>query len=369
MSSSVRGPLSPVVSSENSVSLLHSPEKISLRGRMSGEASPSAVCRHRRHSPVLVTPGADTHGLAEGRPSITVPRSAHLTSRSTSSGERRSHASLLPAVPKGILERASTVPIEQSQPKYLSVPPSLRLDAWTEPPGSSFNVRGGSYLEDKTKVPSMPAYFTLLTADLVKSHVPILGGLCAHPKERIQLALARERETGVKELPEFIFAVNLLVPGYHMVQYFGCNSLSDIKNPKTSFERIANQFFFGASDEFRNQAFKLIPRIVEGNFMVKKAVGTKPAILGKKLRQIYIKTDRFFEIIVDIDSDTVARKITKLSLGYAKTLHVDMAFVLEGKEWEHLPEQIAGVIRLQGIDFKDKDGKRLVIPEENDVTN
>jgi len=75
----------------------------------------------------------------------------------------------------------------------------------------------------------------------------------------------------------------------------------------------------GASDEFRNQAFKLIPRIVEGNFMVKKAVGTKPAILGKKLRQIYIKTDRFFEIIVDIDSDTVARKITKLSLGYVST--------------------------------------------------
>ena len=53
----------------------------------------------------------------------------------------------------------------------------------------------------------------------------------------------------------------------------------------------------------------------------------------------------------------------------AKTLHVDMAFVLEGKEREHLPEQIAGVIRLQGIDFKDKDGKRLVIPEGNDVTN
>ena len=46
-----------------------------------------------------------------------------------------------------------------------------------------------------------------------------------------------------------------------------------------------------------------------------------------------------------------------------------MAFVLEGKEREHLPEQIAGVIRLQGIDFKDKDGKRLVIPEGNDVTN
>jgi hypothetical protein len=43
-------------------------------------------------------------------------------------------------------------------------------------------------------------------------------------------------------------------------------------------------------------------------------------------------------------------------------MHVDMAFVLEGKEKAHLPEQVAGVVRLQGIDFKDKDGKRVISP-------
>lgn len=64
---------------------------------------------------------------------------------------------------------------------------------------------------------------------------------------------------------------------------------------------------------------QLIPRIVEGNFVVKKAVGSKPAILGKKLKQIYIRTERFCEVIVDIDSDSVARKITKLSLGYVSS--------------------------------------------------
>ena len=238
--------------------------------------------------------------------------------------------------------------------KCLSDPLPLRLDAWTEPPGSSFQVRGGNYLEDKVKEPSQPSYFTLLTADLVKSPTPMLGGLCAHPTERIQRALARERNTGVKELPEFIFAVNLVIPGYHMVSYFGCDDVNLLHNPTTGFERLANKFFFGPSDEFRNQTFKvrqdllfllfhvdvsvstigivvqsltvylsfsqLIPRIVEGNYLVRKAVGTKPAILGKKLKQIYIRTERFCEVIVDIDSDSVARKITKLSLGYVSAI-------------------------------------------------
>jgi Protein ENHANCED DISEASE RESISTANCE 2, C-terminal len=350
----IRGPLSAVVSSENSDHPLPPSEKRSPRGRMSSEMSPSpsSVCRHRRHSPVLVTPGGSMHDLAEGRTVITVPRSGKMKSRSSSgsgSSRRCSDGSPSAVLPKKV-ERASTVSTDQSQMKYLSDPLPLRLDAWTEPPGSSFQVRGGNYLEDKVKAPSQPSFFTLLTADLVKSPTPMLGGLCAHPEERIQRALARERNTGVKELPEFIFAVNLVIPGYHMVSYFGCDDLNLLRNPSTGFERIANKFFFGPSDDFRNQSFKvrqdscvllllfqvelsvstfgtvkisscpsrfqLIPRIVEGNYLVRKAVGTKPAILGKKLKQIYIRTERFCEVIVDIDSDSVARKITKLSLGY-----------------------------------------------------
>jgi len=255
MSGSVRGPLSSVMSSENSDRPVRSSEKRSPRGRIPIEASsPSTVCRHRRHSPVIITPGAEMHELAEGRPSITVPCKASTT-RSSSDGKRRSWSA--PFVPRASLERASTVPMEQSRARYLNDPPPLRLDAWTEPPGSSFMVRGPSYLDDKEKVASEPSYFTLLTADLVKSTEPILGGLCAHPNERIQQALARERATGVKELPEFIFAVNLLVPGYHMISYFGCDNLGGLKNPTTGFERTANQFFFGESDTFRDQSFKV----------------------------------------------------------------------------------------------------------------
>jgi hypothetical protein len=55
---------------------------------------------------------------------------------------------------------------------------------------------------------------------------------------------------------------------------------------------------------------------VKGNFVVKKAVGRKPTILGKKVKQHYIRNDRFFELIVDVGSDSIAKKVVGLCGGY-----------------------------------------------------
>jgi hypothetical protein len=236
------------------------------------------------------------------------------------------------------------------------------LEAWSEPAAETFQVRGSNYLKDRAKVPSQESAFRLLTVDLVQADKPIYTGLCAHPQERIQQALKRERKTGVKELPPFVFAVNLCVPGektYHQVSYFGIDNMDEIKHPSTPFGRLMNQFIFGESDEFRLKTFKLIPRIVEGNFVVRKAVGSKPTILGRKFKHYFIRGPNYFEIIVDIASDPVAQRIVKLVLGYTKTLVVDMMFLLEGVEEQYLPERAFGGVRLKNIDFKEKDGKRM----------
>jgi hypothetical protein len=42
-------------------------------------------------------------------------------------------------------------------------------------------------------------------------------------------------------------------------------------------------------DDFRNQRFKLIPRIVDGPWVVKASIPQKPALLGQKLTQRYAK--------------------------------------------------------------------------------
>jgi len=238
-------------------------------------------------------------------------------------------------------------------------PPPLRIDAWLESSAENYQVRSRRYMTNKIKQPSEPSAFKLVSVDLIKTERPIYSGMCAHPEERVQKALKR----GV--LPEFIFAVNLCIPAQqilHAVFYFAADQkcMDEIKQCRTPFGRIMKQFIFGDSDSYRNKTFKLIPRIVEGNYVVRKAVGSKPAILGKKIKQYYVRTDRYLEVIVDIASDPVAKRITKLCLGCIKTIVVDIMFALEGNDESTLPERILGGARIKNLDFNKTDGKRTV---------
>lgn len=340
-----------------------------------GNVPPSGtICGARSQSTTLIADVNTPHELLAGR----VTRLS-ITSNNSESVPK------LPS-PMGSLFRSSTVPNNQMYSEMTNHPPSLRLDAWSEIFAHNFVVRGSNYLNDNKKVCSESSLFQLLTVDLVCSDAPNFRGLCSHPHERIQQALQKEKATGIKQLPSFVFAVNLCVPAaaltsptgttpvkspskakstncYHLVAYFGIEDISIIttNHQSTAIGRLCHQFFFGESDKFRDTTFKLIPRIAEGNFVVRKAVGSKPSILGKKLRQYYIRTDRFMELIVDIGSDSVATRIVKLALGYAKSLTVDMMFVLEGATDETLPERILGGVRVKEIDFKNKDGQRACV--------
>ncbi len=382
--------------SEQSESSASTPQTRPVSFPRAGSTSPSSICDRRKLSTGIATTTPARHPALQGRPVVALPDLNHTSTKVMMAAPRSappkaprfapdngrprparlvaaagkstkamggSSVAPLPAA-KPLLHRATSAPVVKDQARLVRIdPPPLRLDAWSEPAAETFQVRGPNYLTDKAKEPSQEAAFHLLTVDMVQAEQPIYTGLCAHPQQRIQQALKRERETGVQELPSFIFAVNLCVPGdktYHQVSYFGVDNFDDILHPTTPFGRLMNKFIFGESDEFRNKTFKLIPRIVEGNFVVRKAVGSKPTILGRKINMHYIRGPNFFEIIVDIASDPVAQRIVKLVLGYTKTLVVDMMFLLEGADQAFLPERVFGGVRLKNIDLKQKDGSRCV---------
>ena len=378
-------------------------------GNASGDASasptadaPSSVCQQRKLSAAIVTAQDASHGnsdIVAGRPTMTVgdlpaklqfeTPPAKLKSSPFSGGFKRGVSTSNPkrtvredlmgskhsngncsglnisSLNHKSLTRQMSSPAENEMGKVLVDPPACRVDAWAESPALSFNVRGQTYLKDSRKEPSEEALFTLLTVDIIQTAdgKGIMAGICGHPDERIQRALRREKETGIPQLPEFIFCVNLAMPGppfYHVMIYFGCDDIDVLTNTDTPLGRLAKPFFFGDSDDFRDNTFKLIPRIVDGNFVVKKAVGSKPTILGRKLKQHYIRTPRYLELIVDIQSDAIAKKVVALTVGYAKTLIVDMMFLLEGDSEETLPERILGGVRIKNLDFKKRDGQRKV---------
>lgn len=51
------------------------------------------------------------------------------------------------------------------------------------------------------------------------------------------------------------------------------------------------------------------------NFMVRKAVGSTPAIMGNKIKQSYIQGERFFELMIDTGSSSVANGVMRICNG------------------------------------------------------
>ncbi|KAK1578845.1 hypothetical protein Q3G72_033554 [Acer saccharum] len=146
-----------------------------------------------------------------------------------------------------------------------------------------------------------------------------------------------------KKLP-FILVFNLQVPAkpnYNLVLYYACSR-------PVNKDSLLGKFVDG-TDAYRDSRFKLIPSIVEGYWMVKRAVGTKACLLGKAVTCRYLRQDNFLEIDVDIGSSSVARSVIGLVLGYVTSLVVDLGILIEAKEEGELPEYVLGTVQLNCI--------------------
>lgn len=208
-------------------------------------------------------------------------------------------------------------------------------NCWTSPHGKGFMIRGKTYLKDSSKIRGGVPLLKLLAVDWIKTENSI-DHVALRPFSTVQ------SEAGQK-LP-FIFVINLQIPAkpnYNLVFYFASER-------PVSKDSLLGRFLHG-SDEFRDSRFKLIPSIVKGYWMVKRAVGSKACLLGKAVTCRYLRQDNFLEIDVDIGSSSVARGVIGLVLGYVTSLVVDLAILLEAQEENELPEYLLGTVRLNCV--------------------
>ncbi|CAL9087316.1 protein ENHANCED DISEASE RESISTANCE 2-like isoform X1 [Musa acuminata AAA Group] len=208
-------------------------------------------------------------------------------------------------------------------------------NCWSSPSGQGFMIRGKNYLKDYSKIVGGDPLLKLIGVDWFRADNSI-DKVALHPKSFIQ------SEAG-KRLP-FILIINLEIPSkpnYSMVLYYAAEK-------PINKESLLGRFLDG-TNMFRDSRFKLIPRIVEGYWMVKRAVGSKACLLGKAVTCKYLRQDNFLEIDVDIGSSSVARSIISLVLGYITSIVVDLAILIEAKEEEELPEYILGTVRLNRV--------------------
>ncbi|CAA0819955.1 Protein of unknown function (DUF1336 [Striga hermonthica] len=208
-------------------------------------------------------------------------------------------------------------------------------NCWSSPDGSGFMIRGKTYLKDSMKVKGGEPLLKLIAVDWFKVE-DCVTRVALHPKSLVQ------SDAG-KNLP-FILVINLEVPAkpnYSLVLYYAAD------RPVNKNSLLGK--FIDGTDMFRDSRFKLIPSIVEGYWMVKRAVGTKACLLGKAVTCNYLRQDNFLEIDVDIGSSSVARGVIGLVLGYVTSIVVDLAIVIEAKEASELPEYILGTVRLNRV--------------------
>ncbi|KAJ1436958.1 START-like domain superfamily [Sesbania bispinosa] len=208
-------------------------------------------------------------------------------------------------------------------------------NCWTSPSGEGFKIRGKNYLKDNSKIVGGDPLLKLIAVDWLKVD-KAADRIALHSRSLAQ------SEAG-KKLP-FILVFNLQVPAkpnYSLVLYYASD------RPINKDSLLAK--FLDGNDTFRDSRFKLIPSIVEGYWMVKRAVGTKACLLGKAVTCKYFRQDNFLEIDVDIGSSSVARSVVGLVLGYVTSLVVDLAILIEAKEEDELPEYILGTVRLNRI--------------------
>ncbi|CAI5462599.1 unnamed protein product [Closterium sp. Yama58-4] len=211
--------------------------------------------------------------------------------------------------------------------------------AWKQAAADNFCVRGATYLSDGIKIPAAQPLLSLLAVDWFKSDSRI-DNVAARPGSVMQ------SEAG-KKLP-FVFVLNLQVPGkpnYSCVAYFAADR--PVKK-----DSLLGRFVNTEDDAFRNSRFKLIPRIEEGFWAVKRAVGTKAAILGKALTCSYYKGENYLEMDVDVGSSSVARSVIGLVLSYVTSLVVDLALLIEAQAADELPEYLLGTITLMRLEPK-----------------
>lgn len=220
---------------------------------------------------------------------------------------------------------------------------------WDDVDATQISVRGPTFLSDKVKKPSPPAIFEVVHVDLFDADqeggYPNVGPV----PEGLVSELRRAGED------RFLFVANFCMPPLHLAIAFAVKGSVGRALPAANGDpakELFRRFVEEMDDKERSQRFKVIPWVREGPWLVQKAVGRTPAIIGKSLKVNYYQSPGdYFEVSIDIFSSSAAQRILGLMKGAAKALTMEVFFVLEGKCSEELPEHILGGFRVSHGDL------------------
>ena len=159
----------------------------------------------------------------------------------------------------------------------------------------------------------------------------------------------------------FLLVVNFVLPFGNLLAYHyrpdGTNGgpINVEREGSVPAERLWRKFLEG-DKAYRDKRLKFVPRMVEAPWMVKKMVGSAPALIAQKLPTTYYGSieENYLEISLDVTAGpAIANTIATTVAGKSDAVTVDLAFLIEGLvDDEELPEQILALYRLHHVNMK-----------------
>lgn len=218
---------------------------------------------------------------------------------------------------------------------------------WADGEYSFFRLRGASYLSDRKKQPAGFAICVLAGMELwtVERHV---SNVAALPGSWLQ----RQRRAGLRS---FVFTVCFQNPGSaaaprtSMVMSFaaaGQETLDELLAAQTPFARSLRRYVGG-----EHNLLKLIPCILEGPPLVRGLLPRTPVLVTKNVPQTVTHVGAN-SITVDIDVSSCRwadRFFRHIFHRVAGSLVGDIAFLLEGRSAEELPETLLAVAHVANV--------------------
>eukprot|EP00658_Telonema_sp_P-2_P037661 TRINITY_DN2707_c0_g2_i2.p1 TRINITY_DN2707_c0_g2~~TRINITY_DN2707_c0_g2_i2.p1 ORF type:complete len:397 (+),score=109.42 TRINITY_DN2707_c0_g2_i2:88-1278(+) len=221
---------------------------------------------------------------------------------------------------------------------------------WSSHPADDFMIRGPNYLQDRKKIQSTGALMPVVCVELLpcSEFKPNIG---SHPKGFIQRV--QKHDWGAGQSAPFIFCVQFFVPCSSPNNYMLNVYCAQDPTQKNSQPQMVLDRFMNGTTEEQDRKFKLIPRVAEGGWFVRKACGDPPtpAIMGTKVKQLCHKGQGYFEVDFDLGASSVAGGIVKIVLGPCKSLVVDLGFMVESQLADELPEKLLMAVRLSRLDL------------------
>jgi hypothetical protein len=216
---------------------------------------------------------------------------------------------------------------------------------WSSFDASVFDVRSASYLDDRLKTPSAPALLEVLNVDIFRS--PPDGPVWQTTKNPDCYA----QHHWWNGNNHFLFVQNFVFPPYQAVITAAVGPSAEWLHDEKSPNGIAWKRFLEMTPENQRRKLKLIPLLVEGPWLAKKALPKKPAIIGTKIKmETFHEPGKYLEVVFDTSSGKAEQMITTVLLRAAKGVRLALATVIEGTSVEELPEAALVCASLGNLD-------------------